>query len=164
MLQEFVRSSKPVTAPTALAPGREKTGRPHRQELRSRVVTAVLAGASYRQAAARYGVSATSAFKWAKRFRQTGSMAAKPMGGDRRSRLKSERDWLLRRVAAAPSLTLAQLHEELRARGISVGRLTLQKFLKKANIKVEKGRGARRGVRRTARGEDPKPPCRGCGG
>jgi hypothetical protein len=24
-------------------------------------------------------------------------MVAKPMGGDRRSRLKSERDWLLRR-------------------------------------------------------------------
>ena len=81
-------------------------------------------------------------------------MVAKPMGGDRRSRLKSE-DWLLRRVSAAPSLTLVQLHEELRARGIWVGRLTLQKFLKKANIEVEKGRAARRGVRRTARGRDP---------
>ena len=100
-------------------------------------------------------MSVTAAFTWAKRFRQTGSMVAKPMGGDRRSRLKSERDWLLRRVSAAPSLTLAQLHEELRARGIWVGRLTLQKFLKKANIEVEKGRTARRGVRRTARGRDP---------
>lgn len=155
MLEELVRSSEPVTAPTALAPGRAKIGRPHPQELRSHVITAVLAGASYREAAAQYGVSVTAAFTWAKRFRQTGSMVAKPMGGDRRSRLKSERDWLLRRVSAAPSLTLAQLHEELRARGIWVGRLTLQKFLKKANIEVEKGRAARRGVRRTARGRDP---------
>ena len=155
MLEELVRSSEPVTAPTALAPGRAKTGRPHPQELRSHVITAVLAGASYREAAAQYGVSVTAAFTWAKRFRQTGSMVAKPMGGDRRSRLKGERDWLLRRVSAAPSLTLAQLHEELRARGIWVGRLTLQKFLKKANIEVEKGRAARRGVRRTARGRDP---------
>ena len=118
MLEELVRSSEPVTAPTTLAPGRAKTGRPHPQELRSHVITAVLAGASYREAAAQYGVSVTAAFTWAKRFRQTGRMVAKPMGGDRRSRLKSERDWLLRRVSAAPSLTLAQLHEELRARGI----------------------------------------------
>jgi hypothetical protein len=102
VLEELVRSSEPVTAPTALVPGRNKTGRPRQQELRSRVVTAVLAGASYRQAAARYGVSAIAAFRWAKRLRHTGSMAAKAMGGDRRSRLKSERDWLLRRVAAGP--------------------------------------------------------------
>lgn len=92
MLEELVRLGEPVTASSDLAPGRTKTGRPHPQELRSRVIAAVLAGASYRQAAAQYGVSASTALKWAKRFRQTGSMTAKPMGGDRRSRLKGERD------------------------------------------------------------------------
>ena len=66
------------------------SGRPYPEELRSRVIAAIQHGASYRQAAARCGVSASVAMKWAQLFRQTGSVAAKPMGGDRRSRLKSE--------------------------------------------------------------------------
>ena len=42
-----------------------------------------------------------------------GSIAAKPMGGKRNSRLKDERDWLLARVAAAPDLSLHDLRREL---------------------------------------------------
>jgi transposase len=67
-----------------------KTGRPHPQELRSRVTAAVEGGASFRRVAAQYGVSAAAAVKWVHRFRATGSAAAKPMGGDRRSHLKSK--------------------------------------------------------------------------
>jgi transposase len=52
------------------------------------VIAAVEGGASYRQAAARFGVSGSAAMKWVRRFRQTGSIAAKPMGGDRRLRPK----------------------------------------------------------------------------
>jgi hypothetical protein len=55
MLEEPTRSGELVTAPPDLTPSRAKTGRPHPQELRSRVITAVLGGASSRQAAARYG-------------------------------------------------------------------------------------------------------------
>jgi transposase len=57
------------------------------------------------------------------------------MGGDRRSRLKSERDWLLRRIAAEPRLTPAELHKELCARGIQVGYLTVRRFVKKEKIR-----------------------------
>jgi transposase len=95
------------------------------------VIAAVEGGASYRQAAGRYGVSASAALKWARHFRQTGSVAAKPMGGDRRSRLKAERAWLSERLAAAPELTAADLHKELCARGIQVSYLTLRRFLRK---------------------------------
>jgi hypothetical protein len=52
------------------------------------------------------------------------------MGGDRRSMLKDAREWLLRRVAATPGLTLDQLQEGLRVRGIRVGRMALPRFLK----------------------------------
>jgi transposase len=110
---------------------RAGTGRPYPEELRSRVIAAVEEGASYRQAAARYGVSASAAVKWAHHFRETGSSAAKPMGGDRRSRLKGVREWLLRRIAAEPELTPAELHQELCARGIQVGYLTVRRFIKK---------------------------------
>jgi transposase len=111
-----------------------KTGRPYSDELRSRVIAAVEAGASYRLAAAQHGVSASVALKWAHHFRQTGRISAKPMGGDRRSRLKSERDWLLRRLACQPEITPTELHEELCARGIQVGYLTVRRFIRKEKI------------------------------
>jgi transposase len=84
--------------------------------------------------------------KWARHFRQTGSSAAKPMGGDRRSRLKSEREWLSRRIAANPELTPAELHKELSARGIQVGYLTVRRFIKREILDLKKER-----TRRTAR-------------
>jgi transposase len=74
--------------PSDRAKGRIKSGQPHSEDLRSRVITAVEEGASYRKAAARFGVSSSAAVKWVRRFRQTGSIAAKPMGGDRRLRSK----------------------------------------------------------------------------
>jgi hypothetical protein len=52
-------------------------------------------------------IGVSSVVWWAQRFRWTGSVAAKPMGGKRNSRLKDERDWLLARVAAAPDLFAA---------------------------------------------------------
>ena len=125
---------------------RAGTGRPYPEELRSRVIVAVEEGASYREAAARYGVSASAAVKWARHFRQTGSSAAKPMGGDRRSRLKSEREWLLGRITANPELTPAELHKELSARGIQVGYLTVRRFIKREILDLKKQR-----THRTAR-------------
>jgi transposase len=142
-------NGRSATQPSERARERAKTGRPHSQELRSSVVAAIEAGASYREAAARFGVSGSAAVKWVHRFRQTGSIAAKPMGGDRRSRLKGERDWLLRRIAAEPEVTPAELHKELRDRGIQVGYLTVRRFVKKEKIKVPK-KGARQPTRKAA--------------
>ena len=116
---------------------RTKSGSPYSSELRARVIAAVEAGASYRQAAARYGVSASTIVKWTQHFRETGSMAAKPMGGDRRSRLKGERDWLLRRIAADPTLTPADLHRELCTRGVQVGYLTVRRFVSREKSSVQ---------------------------
>jgi transposase len=128
---QIERSGRTAPCPSKREKQRTKTGSPYSAELRSRVIAAVEGGASYRQAAARYGVSASTIVKWTQHFRQTGSVAAKPMGGDRRSRLKDERDWLLRRIAADPKLTPADLHQELCARGIQVGYLTVRRFIKR---------------------------------
>ena len=128
---QSTRSGRTGRRPSDREKDRTKTGSPYSAELRSRVIAAVEAGASYRQAAAQYGVSASTIVKWVQQFRQTGRVAAKPMGGDRRSRLKDERDWLLRRIAADPTLTPADLHQELCARGIQVGYLTVRRFIKR---------------------------------
>ena len=58
-------------------------------DLRERVVAAVAAGASYHGAAARFGVSVSSASRWAERVRQEGPVAPKPSGG--RPRLAAHR-------------------------------------------------------------------------
>ena len=118
-----------------LTPGRAKTGRQHPRALRSGVIAAVTDGASYRQAAARHGVSTSVAWKWSQGFRH---IAAKP-GGDGRSRLKGARGWLPRRVAATPDLTLGQL--QLRVHGIRVGRMALRRFLKTPIIETGNQRG-----------------------
>lgn len=58
---------------------------------------------------------------WVGRFRETGSVAAKPMGGDHRSRLTQERGWILQRIEAEPDLTVEEIRSELKERGVSVG-------------------------------------------
>jgi transposase-like protein len=50
-------------------------------DLRERVIEAVAAGASRREAAERFEVSAASAVKWVQRWRDDNSAAAKPRGG-----------------------------------------------------------------------------------
>ena len=137
---QSIRSGRTAPRPSGPETHRTKSGSPYSAELRSRAIAAVEGGASYRQAAARYGVSASTIVKWAQHFRQTGSVAAKPMGGDRRSRLKDERDWLLRRIAADPELTPADLHQELCARGVQVGYLTVRRFIKREIIDLRKER------------------------
>src|SRR5206468_753741 len=50
-------------------------------DLRARVIEAIEAGASRREAADSYQVSASAVVLWAQRWNETGSFAAKPSGG-----------------------------------------------------------------------------------
>src|SRR4029077_7081440 len=50
-------------------------------DLRERIIEAVAAGASRREAAERFEVSVASAVKWVQRWRDDNSAAAKPRGG-----------------------------------------------------------------------------------
>ncbi len=59
--------------------------RPLSIDLRSRVVAAVDGGLSRRQAAARFGVSISSAIRWTSRARTTGDVGPRRLGGDKRS-------------------------------------------------------------------------------
>ena len=55
-------------------------------DLRVRVLAAVQAGASHREAAERFGVSAASVSRWRMREREHGDARPKALGGDRRSK------------------------------------------------------------------------------
>jgi transposase len=110
------------------------------EDLRARVVGAVEGGLSRRQAAALFRVGISTVVHWVRRWRDTGSVAAKPMGGDRRSRLTGERAWLLERIEAVPDLTLEELRDELKERGVTVGYGTVWRFFAREDITVKKNR------------------------
>jgi transposase len=81
---------------------------------------------------------------WVRRFRETGSVAAKPMGGDHRSLLTRERGWILERLEQEPDLTIEELRDELRARGVSVGYGTVWRLLSREDITFKKKRAGSR--------------------
>ncbi len=66
--------------------------RPYSLDLRERVVAAVAAGGSCRSVASTFGVSVASVVRWSQRFRASGSVAASPVGGDRRALLLDRTD------------------------------------------------------------------------
>jgi len=114
--------------------------KPFSEDLRQRVVAAVEGGLSRRQAAALFDLGISTVVHWLRRFRETGSVAAKPMGGDHRSRLTSERDWILARLEEAPDLTIEELRDELKAHGVTVGYGTVWRFFEREDITFKKKR------------------------
>src|SRR5713226_9762468 len=99
-------------------------------DLRERVVEAVAAGTSRRTAAERFAVSVSTAIKWLQRWQQSGSVAAKPIGGSR-ARLEDHAELLLALVAAQPDLTLDELCEALRGSAITTSRSAVWRFFER---------------------------------
>jgi transposase len=118
--------------------------KPYSEDLRKRVVAAVDGGLSRHQAAAVFDVGVSTVVHWVRRWRETGSVAAKPMGGDHRSVLTGERDWILQRIEAMPDLTLEELRAELKDRGVIVGYGTVWRFFEREDITVKKNRAGGR--------------------
>ena len=95
--------------------------RPYSRDLRERAAARVLAGDSCRTVSKVFGISVASVVRWSQRLRQTGSAAAKPIGGRRRAPvLEGHRVWLLARIADKKDATLRGLMAEMAERGIEV--------------------------------------------
>ncbi len=112
--------------------------RPYSKDLRERVVGSISGGRSCRATAALFGVSVASVVKWSQRYRATGTVAAKPMGGHRRRILLGERDRLLARIVEKPDLTLRAVLAELAARGRAVSYGALWAFFASEGITFKK--------------------------
>jgi len=91
-------------------------------DLRERVVAVIDGGLSRRQAAARFGVSVSSAIRWHALAQQTGDTSPKRQGGDRRSgRIEAHADVILGAVDKRSDITLAELREVLRRPNVWLG-------------------------------------------
>jgi transposase len=91
-----------------------------------------------------FQVSAPTVIRWVQRQRETGTCAAKPMGGSRVMVLLPERDWLLARIAAAPDLTIRGLRRELTDRGVKVSYGAVWGFLAAEGLSYKKNTARRR--------------------
>ena len=128
--------------------------KPLSMDLRERVVGAVLNdGMSARGAAARFGVSESSAIKWVRRQRETGSVAPSKIGGYKPRLLSGELgEWL--RERARRDFTLRGLVAELATRGVKVDYVQVWRFVHAEGLSFKKKRASRR----TAAPEDRPAP------
>lgn len=109
-------------------------------DLRKRVIGAIEAGSSCRQAAERFGVGVATAIRWHARFRQDGEVAAKPRGGDRSShRIEAHAGLILETCAARPQAYLRELRDALGEHGVLTSTSGLHRFFARHGITRKKG-------------------------
>ncbi len=131
-------------------------------DLRERVLAAIDGGMSRRQAAARFGVSASSAIRWDDRRRREGDFRPKALGGDRRSaKIEAHAGAILSLLEAQPDLTLAELQACLGERGVRTSLSSLWRFFRRHRITRTKDRARLRtgpaGHTEAASGLDRRP-------
>lgn len=115
-------------------------GRPYSLDLRERVVDAA-AATSCHQAAARFGVGIATAIRWAAAVAATGTVAARPQGRPRRSKLDPHEAFLRDLIDGKVDLTLAEMRARLLAeRDLKVGLGTLWAFLDARDLTYKKRR------------------------
>ncbi len=106
--------------------------RPLSQDLRQRVVAAVMQGGlSNNRAAAQFGIAVSTANLWVRKFKATGSIAHGKIGGHKPATLSGpHRDWLLERCQSGRDFTLRGLVAELaEVRGLKVDYVSVWRFV-----------------------------------
>ena len=115
-------------------------GKSYSQDLRDRVIDAVVEqGMSCRAAARRFGVGESTVIKWLQRYRDTGHRTPVGTGGHRRSVLKPHRAFLEGALAEKPDVTLAALCRRLAdERGVKADTSMLSRFFRREGISLKK--------------------------
>jgi transposase len=117
-------------------------GKPNSDDLRERVVSAVVSGGlSCNRAAKQFGIGISTAINWVKRLRETGSVAPGQMGGHKpKSILGEHAVWLSQRIKDG-DFTLRGLVGELAERGLKVDYRSVWEFVHAEKLSFKKKRG-----------------------
>lgn len=120
--------------------------RAYSQDLRDRVIDAVLReGMSRRAASVRFGVSESSAIKWVQRVERLGARQSAGTGGHRPSKIKPHRDWVFRVIEGEKDITLAALATRMADElGVTVDTGMLSRFFQGEGISFKKKCAAER--------------------
>ena len=116
--------------------------RPYSQDLRERVIAAVEAKRqSLPEIARTFGVSESAVDKWAKRWRETGRVAARPFAGGRRRALRDCEATLRAEVKQQADATLDELCERVQQReGVVASPSMMCRELQRLNLPRKKSR------------------------
>jgi transposase len=108
-------------------------------DLRVRVVEAIEAGLTHREAARRFAVGIATAGAWHRLWRRTGSVEPARQGHPVRSRLDPHEGFVLALVEREPDITLAEIAAQLAAeKGVTVCPSTVWHFFAKRDITFKK--------------------------
>ena len=118
--------------------------KPYSQDLRERMVRAVLSGQSRREAARLLDVSASCVIKLMRRLDATGEYRPRKFGGHKRYALAGHEDKVRALVAEKPDLTITELWQKITALGIKVGRSAVARFLLHLRLTFKKNPACRR--------------------
>ena len=119
--------------------------RSYSTDLRVRVIDSISDGLSRRRAAARFGVGASTAVKWYRRYRATGEIAARKQGQPGGSKLDAHEAFILALVRERPDISLAEIAERLaETRAVSACVATVWYFFERRGISFKKNRARRR--------------------
>ena len=116
------------------------------EDLRQRVISAVDGGMSRRGAAERFGVAASTAVRWVRQWRETGTVRPQRQGGDNRSqRIEVHGQEILALIDERPDLTLAEIAGHLKqAHGLKVSQSTVWRFFERHGVTLKKNRTRQR--------------------
>ena len=115
--------------------------RSHSADLRRRVIDAVEAGASRREAAEIFDVDASTAVRWLQCWNETRCCEPKPRGGSI-SPLERNAEQILALVAEQSDLTLEETVVELRKRRIRTSKSSVDRFFQRHGITFKKKESA----------------------
>ena len=110
-------------------------------DLRERAVAAVRAGATHREVAERYGVSAASVSRWQVLERGQGDVRPKALGGDRKSgRIDAHKDAILAALGPEADRSIEEVRRVLEEKDLIFSFGSLQRFFKRHAITRKKRR------------------------
>ena len=118
--------------------------KPYSQDLRERMVRAVLAGQSRREVARMFDVSASCVIKLMQRVDATSNCRPRKFGGHKHYALAEQEDKVRAFVAETPDLTIPELWQKITALGIRVGRSAVARFLLHLQLTFKKNPACRR--------------------
>lgn len=114
-------------------------------DLRVRVIQVVEGGGAARAAARQFFIGGSTAIRWAKRWRETGSYEARSNKGQSRSPLEKHEEWLLALVRQEPDLTLEEIQSRLfDDRGQKAGIGSVWRFFDRHGLSFKKKRARSR--------------------
>jgi len=112
--------------------------RPYSEDLRERALARLAAGETIRSIGAALGIDPSCVPKWAKRKRETGSVAPAAMGGRKPRALSGDvAVWLRERLQSGP-FTTRGLAAELGERGVKTDRRAVWTFVRQEGLSFKK--------------------------